>query len=83
LQKTKSFFLNMIISLSQHFVKTIQFSNNISLFRQKLKLFEFHFKNIQLKLITNFIENLSQNTNTKMFTISAFNTFLIIIHNDT
>jgi len=73
----------MTIDLLQHFVKTIQFSSNTDLLRQKLKLFELHLKNVQLKLITDSIESFLQDTDTEMFTISAFSTFLIVIHDDT
>jgi len=64
-------------------VKTIQFSSNTDLLRQKLRLFEFCFENIQLELIMNSIESFSQNTDTETFTMSAFDTFFIIIHDDT
>jgi len=49
----------MTIDLSQHFVKTIQFSSNTDLLRQKLRLLELHLKNVQLKLIMNSIESFS------------------------
>jgi len=73
----------MIIDLLQHFVKTVQFSSNMSLLKQKLKLFEFHLKNIQLELIMNSIKSFSQNTNTETFTMSVFSIFFIVIHDDT
>jgi len=55
----------------------------MSLLRQKLRLFELHLKNVQLELIMNSIESFSQNTDTETFTMSAFSTFLIVIHDDT
>jgi len=55
----------------------------MSLFRQKLRLFEFCLKNIQLELIMNFIKSFLQNTDTEMFTMNVFNIFFIIIHDDT
>jgi len=73
----------MIINLMQHFVKTIQFSSNMSLFRQKLRLFEFHFENIQLKFIMNSIKSFSQNTDAETFIMNVFDTFFIIVHDDT
>ena len=55
----------------------------MSLLRQKSRLFEFHLENIQLELIMNSIESFSQNTDTETFTMSVFDIFFIIIHDDT
>ena len=82
LKKTKSFFLCTILSLTQHFVKTVQFSSNTGLLNKKLRLFGFHFQDVWLKLITNSIESFPQNTDAGTSTTSAFSTFLIIIHDD-
>ena len=64
-------------------MKIVKFSSNTSLLSKKSRLIGFCILNIQLELITDFVESVSQDTDTRTLAMSAMSTFLMIIHHNT